>query len=84
MALHQTLEEHDADPPSGWTVRKASDRRWQLVSRNGGTIDTFPTKRAAEHAKTSGFAFTLYQKEGRWFRGESIPGWRPYAATANA
>jgi hypothetical protein len=83
MALHLTIEEHDADPPSRWTVQK-SGRRWQLLSRNGGVVDTFNTKRDAENAKTSGQIFNLYQKEGRWFRGEAVPGWRPYAAPINA
>lgn len=80
MAMHLTPEEHDADPPSGWTVKKAGDRLWQLQSRNGGVIDTFTTKTKAEAGKTSGFAFDLYQKEGRWFRGEHVSGWKPYAA----
>lgn len=79
MALHLTPEDHDNDPPNGWTVRK-SGRKWQLISRSGGVLDTFDTKSKAENAKTSGFIFSLYQKEGRWFKGESIPGWKPYSA----
>jgi len=80
MALHLTPEEHDADPPSGWTVRKIADRRWQLLARNGAVLDTFLTKKEAERGKTCGFVFNLYQKEGRWFKGETPAGWRPYAA----
>lgn len=79
MALHLTPAEHYADPPSNWTVRK-SGRNWQLLSKSGGVIDTFSTKRAAEGAKVAGFAFNLYQKEERWFRGEPVSGWRPYDA----
>jgi hypothetical protein len=78
MALHMTPQEHDADPPSNWTVRKAG-RRWQLISGRGGVLDTFDTKTQAEAAKAYGFMFDLYQKEGRWFRGEPVSGWRPYA-----
>lgn len=78
MALHLTPEEHDADPPSEWTVRK-SGRNWQLLSASGGVLDTFPTKTAAVAAKSGGFAFDLYQKEGRWFRGEPINNWKPYS-----
>jgi hypothetical protein len=78
MALHLTPEEHDADPPSGWTVHK-NGRRWQLRNKDGGVIDTFDTKRQAEAAKTSGHLFDLYQDEGRWFKGERPRGWRPYA-----
>jgi hypothetical protein len=77
MALHLTPEEHDADPPSGWTVHKHG-RRWQLRSKDGGVFDTFDTKRQAEAAKTSGRLFDLYQKEGRWFKGETPPGWKSY------
>lgn len=75
MALHITLEEHNADPPSGWTVKK-SGRRWQLISGNGGVLDTFDTKAGAENAKVNGFLVDLYNKEGRWLNGESVSGWR--------
>jgi hypothetical protein len=77
MALHLTRAEHDADPPSGWTVHKHG-RRWQLRNRNGGVLDTFDTKAKAEAAKVTGFLVTLYQNEGRWFNGETVPGWKPY------
>lgn len=77
MALHLNLAEHDADPPSGWTVKKEG-RRWQLLSRAGGVIDTFNTKKAAEQAKVSGRDFELYEKEGRWFCGEQVDNWKPY------
>jgi len=82
MALHLTPEEHDADPPAGWTVRKGDKhgRRWQLCNRDGYVVDTFSTKKEAEAAKTKGRIFDIYQKEGRWFKGEQIPMWRPYAA----
>lgn len=79
MALHLTPEEHDANPPSSWTARK-NGNRWQLVDKSGGVLDTFDTKTKAEAAKSSGFLFDLYQKEGRWFRGETPAGCRPYAA----
>ena len=80
MALHLTPEEHDANPPSTWTVKKVADRRWSLCDKNGGIFDTFHTKREAEDGKTSGFTFNLYQKEGKWFRGEPVSGWKPYVA----
>jgi hypothetical protein len=79
MALHLTPEEHDADPPEGWTVRKGNDRKWRLCSGSGGILGAFNTKAKAEAAKTSGHYFDLYQKEGRWFRGERFPDWKPYA-----
>jgi len=81
MALHLTPEEHDADPPSSWTVEKHG-RRWALKSSRGGTLDTFATKREAEAAKLTGFHARLWEKEGRWFRGEPVDGWRSYAELA--
>jgi hypothetical protein len=36
MALHLTPAEHNADPPSGWTVRKLTARRW------GRTVRPYP------------------------------------------
>ncbi len=77
MAIHLTLKEHDADPPSGWSVRKVGSR-YQLLSGSGGVLTSFDTRTKAEEAKKSGFLFDLYQKEGRWFRGEPVPGWKPY------
>lgn len=84
MAIHTTLEAHDQDPPNKWTVCKADryGRRWQLRSSLGdgtGVLDTFRTKRDAENARRKGFIFDLYEKEGRWFRGEHVPGWKPYS-----
>lgn len=78
MALHLTPEEHDADPPSGWTVRKQG-RRWALCNRKGDVLDTFDTKSKAESYKTTGFLFNLYQQEGEWFRGNTPHSHRPYA-----
>lgn len=83
MALHLNLAEHEADPPAAWHVEKHG-RRWALVSSSGGTLDTFATKREALAAKESGFLASLYEKEGRWFRGETVPGWKPYSAIAKA
>lgn len=79
MALHLNPAAHDADPPASWTVQKCG-RKWNLLSSKGGVLDTFETKAKAEAGKTSGFIFNLYEKEGRWFKGENIPTWKPYAA----
>jgi hypothetical protein len=77
MALHLNLAEHEADPPIEWVVRKEG-RRWQLINVFGAVVDTFNTKREAEAAKVSGRLVDLYDKEGRWFRGEQVEGWKPY------
>lgn len=79
MAIHLNPKEHDADPPQGWIVRKAGKALWHLLSRDGGVLDRFTTKKDAEAAKTAGRIFNLYQKEGRWFKGDTPAGWRPYA-----
>lgn len=76
MALHLTPEEHDANPPHTWEVVRHGNR-WQLQER-GNTLEAFTTRKAAVAAKSSGFLFDLYQKEGRWFAGEAVPGWKPY------
>lgn len=83
MALNLTPEEHDANPPSTWTVRKHG-RKWALCNKEGHVMSTEPTKRQAEALKSSGFYFELYQKEGRWFRGEPVYGWKPYAPRVSA
>jgi hypothetical protein len=73
MALHMTLADHDADPPSAWQVVKVAKRCWHLDSSLGGTIDTYTTRNAAEAGKEGGPPVTLWEKEGRWMRGEAIP-----------
>ena len=82
MALHSTPELHDADPPEKWQVEKVADRCWHLTSSLGYTIASYPAKKAAEADKVTGFYVNLYEKEGRWFRGEPVATWRPYADVA--
>ena len=79
MAMYLTPEDHAANPPSSWTVSKASPTRWQLLDNRGSVLDSFPTKKAAEAAKLSGLVFNLYEREGRWFKGHTPTGWKPYA-----
>ena len=83
MALHMTPAEHDANPPHTWEVIKVAERLWEL--RQAGAdypLDTFTTKKAAEQARIDGHAARLYEKEGRWFRGEPVHGWKPYVPQA--
>lgn len=80
--MYRTPEEHDANPPASWTVAKAGPRLWHLNDASGETIWSFPTKRDAEQARTEGFLADLYEKEGRWFRGEPVTGWKQYVAVA--
>lgn len=78
MALHTTPAEHQADPPSSWTVKPLAGHRWQLVSSGGATLETFTTKRDALAAKSGGWWVSLYEREGRWFAGLPVPGWKLY------
>ena len=79
MTLFGSPEAHTANPPATWTVTKLSDRLWALQTADGGTLDTQPTKTKAEALKSAGFYFDLYGKEARWYAGEQIPKWRPWA-----
>lgn len=78
MAMHLTPAEHNADPPSSWTVRKNGPKSWSLCSSEGHVKHTTTTKKEAEALKTSGFYFNLYNDEGRWFNGEKVRNWNIY------
>lgn len=80
MSLFSSPEEHAANPPSSWRVEKRG-RKWHLLIHAGSahSCDSFLTKHQAEAAKTTGFHFDLYQRESRWYAGETIPGWKTYA-----
>lgn len=79
MALHRTPEDHEKDPPEAWQVVKVAERCWHLDSSLGWTIGYYTTKHAAEADKVSGPHVSLYEREGRWFAGEPVSNWRPYA-----
>ena len=78
--MHMTLADHDADPPSAWKIVKVTSRCWHLDSSLGGTIGSYATRKAAEADKESGPYVNMWENEGRWMRGEPVPGWRPYDA----
>lgn len=78
--MFATLEEHNANPPSTWTVKKAAPRIWHLNTSSGGTLEYYPTKKAAEAAKVTGRLVRAYEDEGRWMGGETPRGYRSYAA----
>lgn len=79
MSVFPTPEAHAANPPESWTVTRISDRVWYLCAADGVMLDRFKSRDAAVEAKTSGWLFHLYHKEARWYAGENIPNWRPYA-----
>lgn len=78
MALHLTPKEHNENPPETWKVVKLHAKRWQLCQADGSVLDAFPTKKEAEAAKVRGFMVSLYIKEGDWFAGKPVAGWRAY------
>lgn len=72
-------EEHADNAPETWRVVKVADRCWHLETKDGGVLEGFTTKHAAEERKVSGALVDLYAKEGRWYAGEQVYPWRPYA-----
>lgn len=78
MALYTTPQEHAANPPETWRVVRRGDRLWSLTDAQGATFQTFPTRREALSHREEGFYVDLYVKEGRWFAGERVAGWKRY------
>lgn len=80
MSLFASPEEHAANPPSTWQVFRVADRSWQLRTLGGTVLDRFQRKRDAVAAKDRGWLRSLYDDEGRWYRGErTVNPWRPWA-----
>lgn len=79
-----TAADHADNPPSSWRVVKVADGRWHLQTKDGATLESCTTRAKAEGLKTSGYFVTMYDKEARWYAGESIPGWRDYAELTGA
>lgn len=71
--------EHAANPPETWRPVKVAERCWHLLTANGDCLDTFTTCRAATEAIKHGVARRLYDDEARWYAGEQVAGWRPWA-----
>lgn len=81
MCIFDNPEQHAANPPETWEVVRVTDRHWDLRPRGAedASLATYPTKRQALLARTEGTWFDLYHREGRWYAGEDIPNWKPYA-----
>lgn len=77
MSLFTSPEEHAANGPETWVVVK-SVRHWRLETADGGVLETFPTKKAAEAGRVEGRIADLYDRESRWYAGEEIPSWKPW------
>ena len=82
MSLHLTPKEHNENPPATWEVREIADRRWGVFQRGAEhPMTTQPRKQDAEMCRKMGFLVDMYNKEGRWFAGKTVPGWKPYTVT---
>ncbi len=80
MSLFADPVEHAANPPASWQAVKVADHNWQLRTAAGGVIGYgYRTRAAAEADKTSGSWVLMYEKEGRWYAGDTPPGMKPYA-----
>jgi hypothetical protein len=84
MSLFTGPAEHAANPPQTWTVVRKGSHNYQLRTAGGVRLDSFERKRDAEAATTSGPLVALYERERRWYAGETIPGWRPYSECCGA
>jgi hypothetical protein len=71
-------DRHQENHPTTWKIQRRG-RKFHIVTKDGVSLDSFTTRRAAEKASQSGWLIDLYDKETRWFAGESVPGWRSYA-----
>ncbi|MEU4576181.1 hypothetical protein [Nonomuraea sp. NPDC023979] len=80
MSLFATPEEHAANPPSTWKVVPAGTRQWAHATAAGTVLGgRYDRKRDAEaDLLTSSYA-VLWEQERRWYAGEQVDTWRPYA-----
>lgn len=82
MSLFTDPAEHAANPPQSWRVSRVAvgtRYRWNLSTATGILLDSYPTKTRADEAKQSGFLADLYAREARWYAGEPVAQWKPYA-----
>jgi len=80
MGMFSGPTEHAENPPETWLVRKAGDRLWELTTKSGTVINTYGTQTHAREERTPGHFFAdLYAKETRWYAGEQIEQWKPWA-----
>jgi len=78
MSLFNNPTEHADNPPETWRVVKVG-RRYELQTATGVRLDSFERKGHAEKALIDGHLVRLYGDESRWYAGESVNGWKPYA-----
>lgn len=91
MSLFESPEDHAANPPETWRIVKygrgfafvTKDTTDEMVQRGGiSTLDHFERKRdavAALSGETRSWALTQYERDTRWYAGETPPGQRSWA-----
>lgn len=79
MSLFAGPEQHAANPPATWQAVK-SGRAWAVATADGKILEhSHRTKRDALEAVSSGWAARQWDKEARWYAGETPAGQRSYA-----
>lgn len=78
MSMFAGPDEHAANPPETWKVVK-SGRAWHLITMTGDVLDYFVRQSDAVAAIEEGPIRRLYDDETRWYAGESVRGWKPWA-----
>lgn len=78
MSLFRNPEEHAANAPETWVIVKVADRAWRLQTKDGDVLEQNATHKAC--AESRDYWWTRqYEKESRWYAGESVDGWKDYA-----
>lgn len=73
-------ETHADNGPATWTIHKVSKGHWQLRTKDGAVMETTTTRKLAVFlTEPYSWLVAAYEKEGRWYAGEDVPPWRPYA-----
>lgn len=80
MSLFTDPTVHAANPPHTWEVTRGAHRVWNLhpAGHPAMVMASFPTRAEAVEATRTGFSVELWDREARWYRGDTPPGWRPY------
>lgn len=80
MSLFSSPEEHAVNSPDTWLVVKGGVRdSWHLTTTAGVVLEMKTTRRAAEAAREGGFCARLYDVERRWYAGDQVANYRPWA-----
>ena len=79
MSMFGGPEEHAANHPNTWVVRKLYERAWSLQTKDGVRIETRETRRQAEADRVHGRWVSLYDRDTRWYAGDTPSGLKSYA-----